>query len=147
MKQLGKKRLVLLIAGIAVAVIMLCAVLFIIREKANRKEDERFASEIRDHAEAVTTATTVYSELRRAIGDSDTEVAIFSIGKGGVKWEKDIAFLKTSLKEKFGDSLNGFTWNSMKYKGQRYTVYFMKTTEQGRWGPLLKAIGRWEDEE
>ncbi|MBO4484419.1 MAG: hypothetical protein J5738_03430 [Lachnospiraceae bacterium] len=117
------------------------------KEKENQKEDENNAEDFRHSAEVATAIIAVYDEAVAAIGDSDSYVAFFSVGKGGIKWEKDLPELASCMQYVYGDSLDDFEWKSEKYKENRYTVYYKSPAEGASSGGALYVIGRWEDAE
>ncbi len=117
-------------------------------EKENREKDENMdedmAEEIRHAAEISTAEKVIYDEILALVVDSDSYVAILSVGEGGLKWEKDVPELASAFKDIFGDHLDKFSWLSEKYKGQRYTVFYKRPDE----GTLaMSVIGKWGGEE
>lgn len=177
MKSIGKRKFIVMIVGFAVMVILLWVILLTVilgndddsgssskksskktktekvveadqqEEKENREKDEFMAEEIRHSAEILTVGIAEYDEIMALIGDTGSYVAFFSVGEGGLKWEKDAPTLATGMREVYGDRLDKFSWNSEKYKGQRYTVYYKRPVEGASTGAALTVIGKWEGEE
>lgn len=177
MKSIGKRKFIVMIVGFAVMVIMLWVILLTVilgndddsgssskksskktktekvveadqqEEKINREQDELMAEEIRHCAEILTAGIAEYDEIMALIGDTDSYVAFFSVGEGGLKWEKDAPTLATGMRKVYGDYLDKFSWCSEKYKGQRYTVYYKRPVEGASTGSALSVIGKWEGEE
>ena len=174
MKSIGKRKFIVMIVGFAVMVILLWVILLTVilgndddsgssskksskktktekvveadqqEEKENREKDEFMAEEIRHAAEISTAEKVIYDEILALVVDSDSYVAILSVGEGGLKWEKDVPELASAFKDIFGDHLDKFSWLSEKYKGQRYTVFYKRPDE----GTLaMSVIGKWEGEE
>lgn len=175
MKSIGKRKFIVLIVGFAVMVILLWVILLTVilgndddsgssskksgkktktekvveadqqKEKENREKDEFMAEEIRHAAEISGAEKVVYDEILALVVDSDSYVAILSVGEGGLKWEKDAPELASALKDIFGNLLDKeFSWLSEKYKGQRYTVFYKRPDE----GTLaMSVIGKWGGEE
>ena len=174
MKSIGKRKFIVMIVGFAVMVILLWVILLTVilgndddsgssskksskktkaekvveadqqEEKENREKDEFMAEEIRHAVEISGAEKVVYDEILALVIDSDSYVAILSVGEGGLKWEKDAPELASALKDIFGDLLDKFSWCSEKYKGQRYTV-FCKRPDEGTL--VISVIGKWGGEE
>ena len=174
MKSIGKRKFIVMIVGFAVMVILLWVILLTVilgndddsgssskksskktktekvveadqqEEKENREKDEDMAEEIRHAAEISTAEKVIYDEILALVVDSDSYVAILSVGEGGLKWEKDVPELASAFKDIFGDHLDKFSWLSEKYKGQRYTVFY-KRPDEGT--SVMSVIGKWEGEE
>lgn len=175
MKSIGKRKFIVLIVGFAVMVILLWVILLTVilrndddsgssskksskktktekvveadqqEEKKNGEKDEYMAELIRHAAEISAAEKEVYDEIMALVVDSDSYVAILSVGEGGLKWEKDVPELASALKDIFGNLLDKeFSWLSEKYKGQRYTV-FCKRPDEGTLA--MSVIGKWGGEE
>ena len=176
MRGLSKKQLIVRIVGFVLIIVVLWSILIIIisgtgkdsdhlskknsdkaetekvipdseEEKENQKFDEQEAEVFRHAAEVATAEIVVYDEAVAAFGDNDSDVAVFSIGAGGIKWEKDYPELAAFFQEIFMISSDGIKWSSEKYKGKRYTVYYHRSVEGASTYPVLTVVGRWEDEE
>lgn len=112
-------------------------------EEENQKKDKKIAEEIRHTVEVASAEIEVYDEAMIAIGNSDSEVAILSVGEGGLKWHKDVPNLASDLKDVYSDRLNKITWSSEKYKGQRFTVYYERSPQSDI---VLFVRGKWDEE-